>query len=106
MWSLTAAGTSGASALPGDDAKGVAADDEIQESAPEPMERRLSHVQEIARKFSRTSLYSPEGKAILIPDLNDLTSPLNPNGDKFNARAWATNITRVANDRGQRFRQI
>ncbi|KAK4231890.1 ATP-binding cassette transporter [Podospora fimiseda] len=78
----------------------------MAEPEPEPMERRLSHVQDLARQFSRTSLHSTRGKPILIPDLNDLSSPLNPNGDKFNARAWASNIAKVASERGQSFRQL
>ncbi|KAK3997752.1 ATP-binding cassette transporter [Cladorrhinum sp. PSN332] len=107
MWSFAAAGKTGSSTLPGDDVELEPINArETQEPETEPMERRLSHVQELARRFSRTSLHSPGGKPILIPDLNDLASPLNPNGDKFNARAWASNIAKVANERGQSFRQI
>ena len=37
---------------------------------------------------------------------NDLSSPFKPRGENFNARAWATNIARVADEHGQSFRRV
>ncbi|KAJ9143354.1 ABC transporter CDR4 [Pleurostoma richardsiae] len=71
------------------------------------METRHSMVQELARKYTRdqdTSIDDPEGKPIF--GSNDPNSPLNPIGDKFNARAWANNLARVADERGQSFRRV
>lgn len=64
------------------------------------METRHSIVQELAREY----MEDPEGKPIF--GSNDPHSPLNPRGEKFNARAWATNFARLADERGQRFRQV
>jgi hypothetical protein len=37
---------------------------------------------------------------------NDTNSVLNPRGERFNARAWAKTIAKVANDRGEEFRRV
>ncbi|KAK0705778.1 ATP-binding cassette transporter [Apiosordaria backusii] len=78
------------------------------DSIPETMERRQSHVQELAREFSRTSfdLHHADDEPIFGSHLNNPNSPLNPVSDKFNARAWASNLARAINDQGQSFRQI
>jgi hypothetical protein len=37
---------------------------------------------------------------------NDPSSPLNPQSERFNARAWATNFAKVAGEQGQYYRRI
>lgn len=86
-----------------------ATSDDVQPDKEESMERRQSEVQELAREFTRNST-----SAISADDLeskpifgsNDPDSPLNPRGEKFNARAWAKNIAKVAADSGQGFRRV
>lgn len=70
------------------------------------MESRHSTVQELAREVSRNSSanYSDHGQPIFGSD--DPDSPLNPSGDRFNARSWARNVARVAQGRGQDFRRV
>lgn len=63
-------------------------------------EKRHSLVQDLVRKHSH------EGNSVSELASNDPDSPLNPHGEKFSARAWATNIAKVAKDRGQGFRQV
>ncbi|KAF2793263.1 ABC drug exporter AbcA [Melanomma pulvis-pyrius CBS 109.77] len=74
------------------------------EKEPRSMDRRHATVQLLAREFSHNSSDSSGSKPIF--GSNDPDSPLNPSGDKFNARAWAKNVARAAEERGQRFRQI
>lgn len=47
------------------------------------------------------SMDNPEGE--LIFGSNDPSSPLEPRGELFNACAWATNVAKVAEERGQSF---
>ena len=72
------------------------------------MDTRHYMVHELAREYSRSnaniSMDDAEEKPIF--GSNDPNSPLNPRGDKFNARAWASNVAKVANQRGQSFRRI
>ncbi|KAF4334013.1 ABC transporter CDR4 [Fusarium beomiforme] len=63
-----------------------------------------SEVKELARKFSRESQDDLRSKPLF--GSNDPDSPLNPSGDNFNARAWATNLARAAAEQGQGFRQV
>ncbi|KAK3385327.1 ATP-binding cassette transporter [Podospora didyma] len=69
-----------------------------------------SIVQELAREYTRNSAASAshgveaEGKHIF--GSHDPDSPLNPCGNKFNARAWATNVAKLASERGEGFRQV
>lgn len=67
-------------------------------------ERRHSKVQELAREYTRNSTIGINGVASLMD--RDPNSPLNPNGEKFNARVWANTIVRLADEQGQDFRQI
>ncbi|KAF4171597.1 hypothetical protein CNMCM8694_002369 [Aspergillus lentulus] len=71
---------------------------------PKLVESRHSTVQDLARQFTHNSFPDCTGKPIFGSD--DPDSPLNPAGNKFNAREWARNVTRVAEERGQEFRQV
>lgn len=72
------------------------------------MHTRQLRVNHLAREFTQKSAdgsgSDSEGKPIFGD--NDPTSPLNPLGSRFNARAWATNIAKVSYDRGQEFRRV
>lgn len=64
-------------------------------------------VRDLARKFTRgrhQKASDDEGDPLF--GSKDLNSPLNPHGENFNARAWATNVARVADARGQSFRRV
>ncbi|KAK5270552.1 Multidrug resistance protein [Exophiala xenobiotica] len=80
--------------------------DEVQPDTgeSESMETRHSIVKELARSYTKDSGSNSESKAIF--ESSDLDSPLNPRGEKFNARAWATNVAKVASERDQQFRQV
>ncbi|KAF2452837.1 ABC-2 type transporter-domain-containing protein [Lineolata rhizophorae] len=69
------------------------------------MERRQSAVQELAREYTRHSAVSMDDPAAIFGS-DDPNSPLNPRGEKFNARAWAKTVAKVAHERGQGFRQV
>ncbi|PVH73880.1 ATP-binding cassette transporter [Cadophora sp. DSE1049] len=66
--------------------------------------KRTSLIQELAR----TQSFEDNSNEKRNPFLSgtDPDSPLNPNGTKFNARAWATNIAKIASEKGQGFRKI
>jgi Fe-S cluster assembly ATPase SufC len=66
---------------------------------PESIESRHSIVQELARQFTAS-----DGNPIF--GSNNPDSPLNPSGNKFNARLWAQNVAEVAEKRGQGFRRV
>ncbi|KAI1074638.1 ATP-binding cassette transporter [Whalleya microplaca] len=73
----------------------------------ESIKRRHSKVQDLARDFERNSavsIHDSKGKPIF--GSNDPDSPLNPRGENFNARVWAKNVAKLANERGQSFRQV
>ncbi|KAF2186093.1 ATP-binding cassette transporter [Zopfia rhizophila CBS 207.26] len=81
--------------------------EEAQPHTAEAVKTRNSVVKELAREYTRNTAVDvnvPEGKSIF--GSNDPDSPLNPRGEKFNACAWATNVAKVANKRGQSFRQV
>jgi hypothetical protein len=61
-----------------------------------------SQIREIARKYSDST--HPEMQPIF--GSNESDSPLNPRGENFNARTWATNLASIAKANGQRFRQV
>lgn len=89
----------------GHKAEEYSADDYMGASdTPKSMESRHSTVQELAREFTRNSSHDADGKPIFGSD--DPDSPLNPSGNKFNAREWARNVARVAKERGQDFRRV
>lgn len=59
----------------------------------------------MVQKLAVTSVDdNPDGQSLF--GSNDLNSPLNPRCEKFNARAWATNVAKAAGKRGQSFRQV
>jgi ABC-type multidrug transport system fused ATPase/permease subunit len=80
--------------------------DEVQPDTgeSESMETRHSIVKELARSYTKDSGSNSESKAIF--ESSDPDSPLNPRGEKFNARAWATNVAKLASKRGQQFRRV
>ena len=69
------------------------------------MERRTSIVQSLAREYTGQSALDTNNNAMEFGS-NDPDSPLNPRGERFNARTWAKAIAKLANDSGQNFRQI
>jgi hypothetical protein len=73
-------------------------------STPKSIESRHSTLQDLARQFADNSSSDRTGKPIFGSD--DPDSPLNPAGNKFNAREWARNVARVAEERGQDFRRV
>ncbi|KAF4991484.1 hypothetical protein FGRMN_7795 [Fusarium graminum] len=75
----------------------------IQHS-PEAEDLTNSEVKQLARKFSQESSDDLRSKPLF--GSNDPDSPLNPSGDNFNARAWATNVAKAATEQGQGFRQV
>ena len=64
--------------------------------------KRHSLVQELAREH----IGSEEGNSSSLLTIDESDSALNPRSNNFNARSWATNIAKVANERGQGFRQV
>jgi len=81
---------------------GGARTDELQPVSSDPVNARDLKVQELARGY--TGKNTTEGKPMFGSD--DPDSPLNPRSERFNARTWATNVAAIAQERGQRFRQI
>jgi ATP-binding cassette, subfamily G (WHITE), member 2, PDR len=74
-------------------------DDEVAEA------RRSSMVQNLARQYTNKSHASGITGANPFSDhANDPDSPLNPNSEKFNARAWAKNVVELVSNEGHGFR--
>ncbi|KAG8164849.1 hypothetical protein KVR01_005124 [Diaporthe batatas] len=74
-------------------------DDEVAET------RRSNMVQNLARQYTNKSHASGiTGANPFAEHANDPDSPLNPNGDKFNARAWAKNVVELVSSEGHGFR--
>ncbi|KIW15896.1 hypothetical protein PV08_05946 [Exophiala spinifera] len=76
----------------------------METEEPESMETRQSIVGESVRDYTHADTGDSDTAAILKTD--ELESPLNPRSDKFNARAWATNVVKIANEHGRQFRQV
>ncbi|KAF3761700.1 ABC transporter CDR4 [Cryphonectria parasitica EP155] len=72
--------------------------DEVVEVA-----RRESMVQTLARKYSNVSGVVQGGNPFAIAS-DDPDSPLNPNGEKFSARAWAKTVLDLVSKEGKSFR--
>ncbi|KAL2198143.1 ABC-2 type transporter-domain-containing protein [Corynascus similis CBS 632.67] len=69
------------------------------------LERRHSIVQALARKYTAQSQADgPEGVNPFQIASDDEESPLNPNGPKFNARAWAKAVVGMVAGEGHKFR--
>jgi hypothetical protein len=66
------------------------------------IEARHSFVQELAREYTRNDIEGERPNR--AGNSSDPNSPLNPRSENFSAEAWAINV--VANQRGQRFRQV
>jgi ABC-type glutathione transport system ATPase component len=87
-----------------EDTDTAAEDDDVADLVER--ERRNSMVQALARRYTRESHVS-------VPDLagrnvftaaQDEDSPLNPNGPKFSARAWAKAVVDMVSTEGHKFR--
>ncbi|KAH6658751.1 ABC-2 type transporter-domain-containing protein [Truncatella angustata] len=68
------------------------------------MERRCSAVQSLARQYTQHSTVDTRGNAKILFASNDPNSPVNPLGEKFNARAWAKNIANLTTEHGHGYR--
>ncbi|KAK8019104.1 ABC-2 type transporter-domain-containing protein [Apiospora arundinis] len=68
------------------------------------VQRRHSLVQDLARTYTRNSQYIDLSSDIKLAT-QDPDSKLNPNGEHFNARAWAQTVAGHANEHGTRFRK-
>lgn len=67
--------------------------------------RRAGMVQDLARQYTNKSHASGiTGANPFAEHANDPDSPLNPNGEKFNARAWARNVVELVSSEGHGFR--
>ncbi|KAM5441671.1 Multidrug resistance protein [Microsporum ferrugineum] len=77
--------------------------DDSELDVAESFKLRHSTVQKLAQIYSKNE-YSTDSQPIF--GSTDQNSPLNPHGNKFNARAWATNVSRVTREAGQSFRQV
>lgn len=78
-------------------------DDEDEEHIE--MERRNSMVQALARQYTSQSHVVREGGGnVFLIASQDENSPLNPNGPKFNARAWAKAVVDMVAGGGHQFR--
>ncbi|KAF9771008.1 ZEB2-regulated ABC transporter 1 [Fusarium sp. DS 682] len=73
-------------------------------SQSEEMVRRHSIVRDLARQYTNTSSHFQGSQADLF-NAGDPNSPLNPHGEKFNARAWAKSVAKFMGDNGSGFRQ-
>ncbi|KAH7133701.1 ABC-2 type transporter-domain-containing protein [Dactylonectria macrodidyma] len=70
------------------------------------MERRHSIVQNLARQYTNHSLArvpTQAAESLFVTD--DANSPLNPRGEKFNARVWAKTLSHMVNEHGAGFRR-
>ncbi|EFX00255.1 ABC transporter cdr4 [Grosmannia clavigera kw1407] len=80
-------------------------DDEDDDQGTD-MQRRTSRVQELARHYTNVSMASgvvPPGSNPFT-ELSNADSPLNPNGEKFSARAWAKAVVQMIQSEGHHFR--
>lgn len=80
-------------------------DDEFLDASEEAIEeaRRTDIVQDLARKYSNVS--GTDGvQNPFLQYVNDPDSPLNPNSQRFNARAWAKNVMATVSSEGSTFR--
>lgn len=68
--------------------------------------RRHSMVQSLARRYTSQShaAGAEANLSSLFQNSADPNSPLNPNGDKFNAQAWAKAVVDMVNEEGHEFR--
>jgi ABC-type glutathione transport system ATPase component len=78
-------------------------EDEYDERVTEA--QRSSLVQHLARQYTNKSHASGvTGANPFAEHANDPDSPLNPNGEKFSARAWARNVVELISGEGHTFR--
>lgn len=75
----------------------------VEETSQEvEMNRRQSVVQSLARQYTQRSNATGTHSGSFIT--NDPMSPLNPMGEKFNARAWARSIAKLTSEQGGGYR--
>ncbi|CAI6091693.1 unnamed protein product [Clonostachys chloroleuca] len=74
----------------------------IAESSVPDMNQRHSMIQHLARQFSDQSALGNEHPALVS---NSPDSPLNPHGEKFDAKAWAMTVVNAARSSKIPFRQ-
>lgn len=67
-------------------------------------ESQHSLVGALAREYTNGATSDTMSKPVF--EIDDPLSPLNPHGEKFNARAWATNVAEKAQSAGQGFRKV
>ncbi|KAH7113019.1 ABC transporter [Dactylonectria macrodidyma] len=75
-------------------------DDDMDE-----MERRHSIVRDLARVYTQNSHANFEGDHAALFATDDPSSPLNPNSENFNARAWAKAVASTMSEHGAGFRK-
>jgi hypothetical protein len=80
----------------------TAAEDDEDEAIEQ--ERRHSIVQALARKYTAQSHAGPVDGNMFAIASQDEESPLNPNGPKFSARAWAKAVVSLVSGEGHGFR--
>lgn len=89
--------------------KGGDASDSIEEGDDgneTEMERRHSIIQNLARQYTNHSMgrvNTQAAQSIFVTD--DPNSPLNPRGEKFNARVWAKTLAHTVTEQGVGFRR-
>ncbi|KAJ3536716.1 hypothetical protein NM208_g6606 [Fusarium decemcellulare] len=76
-----------------------------RETASLDLEQRHSIVQDLAREYTKQSAVDANDSATIFSS-TDPNSPLNPRGDRFNARTWAKTVAKAASERGQGFRRV
>lgn len=78
--------------------------EEQEHSHQVEMERRQSAVQSLARQYTQRSNVGGhiDGHSPFTSD--DPMSPLNPHGEKFNARTWARTIANITSEHGGGYR--
>src|SRR5688572_667874 len=67
--------------------------------------RRHSAVQDLAREFTKTTGIDVHDDPARLFHHDDPESPLNPNGNRFDARTWAKTVAKLTEDHGIGFRR-
>ncbi|UPK93740.1 hypothetical protein LCI18_004675 [Fusarium solani-melongenae] len=91
-------------ASPNEKSSSSSSDDDEDEGTSE-MERRHSIVRDLARQYTQTSMQNFQGDGAALFAADDKDSPLNPQSEKFNARAWAKAVAKTMSEHGSGFRQ-
>ncbi|KAI5456898.1 ABC-2 type transporter-domain-containing protein [Mariannaea sp. PMI_226] len=77
----------------------------VDDGVESEMKHRHSIVQELARQYTHHSVTPAlaDGQSLFSSD--DPNSPMNPRGNKFNARVWAKTLSQMVNEHGNGFRR-